>query len=126
MIEKLFSSGVYDASKRMLDISVRRHEALSLNLANVESPGYKRVDLPKSFGVALREAIQTGSAGRVTVPELVRDMDSASQRKDGNNVVLQEELLAMNKNAAEYEVLTEFVSGSMKTLKMAISGHTQA
>ena len=125
MIEKLFSSVTYDASKRLMDVSLRRHEALSLNLANVESPGYKRVDLPKNFASALKEAIQAGKGGSVEVPQLVRDMDSAAQRKDGNNVVLQEELLAMNKNAAEYEVLTEFVSGSMKTLKMAISGHAQ-
>lgn len=125
MIEKLFSSPTYDASKRLLDISLKRHEALSLNLANVESPGYKRVDLPKDFQNALRQAIQGGNGGGVVVPELVQDLDSAAQRKDGNNVVLQDELLAMNKNAAEYEVLTEFVSGSMKTLKMAILGHAQ-
>jgi flagellar basal-body rod protein FlgB len=125
MIEKLFSSPTYDASKRLLDISLKRHEALSLNLANVESPGYKRVDLPKDFQNALRQAIQGGTGGGVAVPELVQDLDSAAQRKDGNNVVLQDELLAMNKNAAEYEVLTEFVSGSMKTLKMAILGHAQ-
>ncbi len=126
MIDKIFSSTSYDASKRMLDISLRKHEALSLNLANVESPGYKRMDLPRDFPAALREAVRAGEAGKMTVPELVRDTDSSAQRKDGNNVVLQEELLAMNKNAAEYEVLTEFVSGSVKTLKMAISGHAQS
>lgn len=125
MIEKLLSSANYDASKRLLDVAILRHEALSSNIGNLETPGYKRVDLPKDFQTALNEAIKSGKSSSVAFPHLIADLDSPAQRKDGNNVVLQDELMAMNKNAAEYEALTEFVSGSVRTLKMAISGRTQ-
>jgi flagellar basal-body rod protein FlgB len=59
------------------------------------------------------------------VPAVVVDLESPAQRKDGNNVVMQDELMAMNKNAAEYEALSEFVSGTIKTLRMAVVGHAQ-
>jgi len=125
MIEKLLSSANYDASKRLLDVAILRHEALSSNIGNLETPGYKRVDLPKNFQTALNEAIKSGKTASIAFPNLIADLDSPAQRKDGNNVVLQDELMVMNKNAAEYEALTEFVSGSVRTLKMEISGRTQ-
>ena len=124
MIERLLSSPNYDATKRLLDVSILRHEALAANIGNLETPGYKRLDLPKDFQTAMNEALRSGSVKSLTLPGLEADVQTPAQRKDGNNVVLQDELMAMNKNAAEYEALTDFVSGSIKTLRMAISGHT--
>ena len=125
MIERLFSSPNYDAAKRLLDVSVLRHEALASNIANLETPGYRRVDLPKDFQTAFNQALRSGKPKTVTVPGLIQDNDSPAQRKDGNNVLLQDELMSMNKNAAEYEALSEFVTGTMKTLHMAIAGRSQ-
>jgi flagellar basal-body rod protein FlgB len=56
------------------------------------------------------------------MPEVTQDIAARSQRKDGNNVVLDEELMQMGKNVIEYETLTDFVSGSLKQLRVAISG----
>ena len=58
------------------------------------------------------------------VPKVLTDYDSPSQRKDGNNVILQDELMAMSKNSAEYEALGDFVSYSMRILRMAITGRS--
>jgi flagellar basal-body rod protein FlgB len=58
------------------------------------------------------------------MPEVTQDIAARSQRKDGNNVVLDEELMQMGKNVIEYEALTDFVSGSLKQLRVAISGRT--
>ena len=58
----------------------------------------------------------------VKMPEVMQDMAARSQRKDGNNVVLDEELMQMGKNVIEYETLTDFVSFSLKQLRAAISG----
>ena len=49
MIENLYSANNYILSKKMLDASHIRHEALSNNIANAETPGYKRRDLPVTF-----------------------------------------------------------------------------
>jgi hypothetical protein len=69
-----------------------------------------------TFAESLDLALKAGS------PKVVTDLDSPAQRKDGNNVLLQDELMAMSKNSAEYEALGDFVSYSMRTLRMAISG----
>jgi flagellar basal-body rod protein FlgB len=43
-------------------------------------------------------------------------------RPDGNSVEIEEELLAMNRNAVEYDFVTEMVSRNIKQLRLAITG----
>jgi flagellar basal-body rod protein FlgB len=125
MIDKLFSSPSYEGSKVLMDIAITRQEIFSSNLGNIETPGYKRIELSKDFSKVFAEAMKAGKPSSVKAPEVYTDLDSPAQRKDGNNVVLQDELLAMNKNGAEYETMVDFVNGSMRTLKMAIQGRSQ-
>ena len=125
MIEKLFSSPSYDGSKFLMDVAVLRQEIFASNLGNLETPGYKRLEVDRSFSKAFAEAMKAGAPAKVALPKVGQDLLSPSQRKDGNNVVLQDELLAMGKNGGEYEALVDFVSGSMRTLKMGITGRTQ-
>ena len=55
MIEALFNQPNYQATKKLLDVSVLRHEALASNLANLETPNYKRIDVaPASKWTATR------------------------------------------------------------------------
>lgn len=125
MIEKIFSSPSYDGSKVLMDVAVMRQEILSSNLGNIETPGYKRMEISKDFGKAFAQAMKAGKPSSVAMPGVNVDLVSPSQRKDGNNVMLQDELLAMGKNGAEYETMVDFINGSMRTLKQAITGHTQ-
>ena len=124
MIEQLFSSANYRATKQLLDVAVLRHEALATNIANVETPHYKRVDLPKEFAQQLAARIRTGDAGSMPIPEVVEDATATSVRKDGNNVDIDKEMMGLSKNAAEFDMLTEFVSGSLKQLRLAITGRS--
>ena len=124
MIEKILSSPVYEGSKMLLDVAVRRQEIFASNLGNIDTPGFKRLEINKDFTKVFADAMKAGKPTSVAMPEVVKDIKSPSQRKDGNNVVLQDELLAMNQNGAEYEALAEFVSGPMRMMKMAMSGRT--
>jgi flagellar basal-body rod protein FlgB len=124
MIDRLFASNTYTASKDLLDAAALRQEALASNVANAETPGYKRVDLEQNFATAFAAHLRSGETGAGPTAKLVQDAASTSQRADGNNVEIDKELLAMGKNGAEYETLTEFVSGSLKQLRMAITGRT--
>lgn len=124
MIEQLFSSANYQATKQLLDVAMVRHEALAANLSNIETPGYKRVDLPKDFAQEFAAHVRAGGGSTVPTPKIVEDSAASSRRKDGNTVQLDKELLAMSKNEAEYDMLTEFVSGSIKQLKLAITGRS--
>ena len=124
MIEQLFSSTNYQATKHLLDAANLRHEALAANIANLETPGYKRVDLPKDFSQEFATHLRAKEMKNLPMPQLAEDTASSSLRKDGNNVQLDKELLALSKNSTEYDTLTEFVSGSIKQLRLAITGRT--
>ncbi len=106
----------------MLDATLLRHQGIASNIANVETPGYQRVDLPQDFAKEFAKQVKAGEAVEVTVPKLVEDITRTSSRMDGNNVELDKELLQMGDNALQYETLTEFVSSSIRQLKLAITG----
>lgn len=131
MIDQIFSGGSYQAVKHMLDLTSQRHEALAGNIANVETPGYHRVDLDRAavanFQSSMRTAADTGSFEAASAPNqpAVRttlDTLAHATRADGNNVEIDQELLTMSKNTVEYSTLSEFASSSLKCLRMAISG----
>ncbi len=124
MIDRLFSAPTYNASKALLDASALRQEALAANIANAETPGYKRVDLDASFATEFATRLRSGQVASAPAPKLVTDVGATTERVDGNTVELDKELLAMGKNGAEFEVLTDFISGSLKQLRMAITGRS--
>ena len=61
MVNGLFSGSNYEGLKKMLDATVMRHEAISSNLANLETPNYKRIDVDSSFSSELGRAIRMSS-----------------------------------------------------------------
>lgn len=122
MIEALFSSSNYEASKRLLDAVHLRHEAIASNLANVETPGYKRVDLTPDFYTEFNTLLKAGEVHKAPAPVIKEDAAAVSTRLDGNNVEIEQELLRLSSNALHFEVLSEFVSGSLKQLRLAVTG----
>jgi flagellar basal-body rod protein FlgB len=124
MIESLFSDPNYAASKLLLDATAERHEALASNIANLETPGYKRVDLSKNFTDTFATQVKAGQLDNIPQPTVEVDPNGGTSRQDGNNVQLDKELMAMSSNSLQYDTLTEFVSSSLKQLQMAISGKT--
>lgn len=124
MIDQIYERENYVLAKKLLDVSHARHEAISGNLANAETPGYKRVDIKTDFAEQLQKLaksndIESISALRAT---LETDLNSPSVRPDGNNVQLDSELMKMNENAMQYEFLTQYTANSMKRIKTAITG----
>jgi flagellar basal-body rod protein FlgB len=108
----------------LLDAASARHTAIASNIANVETPGYKRVDLSPSFNAHLKAALKNGHVPEHSLkPEIVVDAQAPTSRADGNTVQIDQELLEMNRNTADYEVLTQMTSGSFRLLKTAITGN---
>jgi len=68
--------------------------------------------------------MSTGAFGsEVLKPTLSTDPSATNTKPDGNNVEIESELLAMNRNSVEYDYLTQVVSSNLKQLKMAITGN---
>ena len=65
MIEALFSQPNYLAAKKTLDAVVLRQEAIANNIANLETPGYKRIDVSASFNEQLQTALTKEDAGEL-------------------------------------------------------------
>ena len=122
MIEALFSDANYVAQKKLLDATIIRHQALASNIANIETPGYKRVDLPKNFNDEFAARLRAGESQAIPRPAMVEDSSAVAQRPDGNTVNLDKELLTMSGNSMQFETLGEFVSASLRQLKLAITG----
>jgi|SRR5262249_31396560 len=122
MIEALFSDPNYVAQKKLMDATVVRHEALAANIANVETPGYKRVDLPKEFNEEFATHLRAGQTGLMPKPVIAEDAGAITQRPDGNTVDLDKELLTMSNNTMQFETLGDFVSASLQQLRLAITG----
>jgi flagellar basal-body rod protein FlgB len=98
MIDGLFSQTNYVAAKRLLDYTALRHEAIASNLANVETPHYRRTDVAPSFTTELQQALAAGDTARVSEAHLrlAPDPTALAQRKDGNTVDLEAELMRLN------------------------------
>jgi flagellar basal-body rod protein FlgB len=124
MIDALFSQPNYLAAKKMLDCTVLRHEAIASNLANVETPNYKRLDVSPSFETQLQQAIATNDPQQIaaTQPELAVDTQATSGRSDGNTVLLETEMMKLNQNMVEHTLETQLVSNSLLKLRTAITG----
>jgi flagellar basal-body rod protein FlgB len=124
MIDPVFQSDNYQLARKLLDASVVRQEAIASNIANADTPGYRRLDLAPDFATQLRNHLEAGnfSEAESLKPNIVEDPAARTVRPDGNSVEMESELIAMNRNTVEYDYLTEVVSRNIKQMKIAING----
>ena len=123
MIDGLFASANYQGVKRMLDATVLRQEAIASNLANVETPHYKRVDVSPTFASKLSQAISSGSPAAVSSIKatIVVDQNAVAQNRDGNSVQLEKEMMHLQKNIVAHHLQTQMLTGTFDKLRAAIS-----
>ena len=125
MIDPIFQTDNYQLARKLLDASVMRQEAIATNIANAETPGFRRIDLAPDFAVQLKARMAAGDFGKTSNsirPQLVEDANARSVRPDGSTVEIERELMQMNRTAVEFDYLSEIVSNNIKRLKLAISG----
>ena len=124
MIDALFNQPNYLAAKKTLDVVALRQEAIASNIANLETPGYKRVDVAPTFQAELDRACASGNAEQISAlkPTLAVDPTAIANGRDGNSVSLERELMLMNQNTLTNALETQLVSGTFSKLRMAITG----
>lgn len=130
MIDPIFQSGNYQLARKLLDGAVLRQEAIASNIANSETPGYRRMDITGDFASELRARVATMGASAASLsdlqPHLAEDPRARTVRPDGNSVEVENELLEMNRNTMEYNFMADVVSYNIKQLRVAITGRTTA
>jgi flagellar basal-body rod protein FlgB len=126
MIDALFNQSNYLATKKMLDATALRHEAIASNLANIETPGYQRLDLAPAFSAELQRAMSSHCAGAVAElkPSLAVDSRAVAANRDGNTVQLETELMALSQNTMAHTLETQLVTNQLLRLRLAITGRS--
>jgi flagellar basal-body rod protein FlgB len=125
MIDPIFQSDTYQLARKLLDATSLRQEAIASNIANAETPGYRRLEIAPDFATELSARLATGASPQTLntlQPHLTEDQHARSVRPDGNSVEIERELLEMNRNSVDYEYLSDLVSYNIKQLRTAITG----
>lgn len=124
MIDAIFSQPGYAATKKMMDATALRHEAIASNIANIETPNYKRIDIAPTFQAELRAAMGSKDISKISAlaPGLAEDATAVAANRDGNTVQLETELLKLNQNTLAHSLETQLVTGTLLKLRLAISG----
>jgi flagellar basal-body rod protein FlgB len=126
MINGLFNSSNYQTAVKLMDATVLRHTAIASNIANIETPNYKRIDVAPDFVKELKSAAASGDSYQVAKlkPQLVQDINAIPRRLDGNTVQLESELVMLNQNNLEHALETQLINSSLLKLRLAITGKT--
>jgi flagellar basal-body rod protein FlgB len=91
-----------------------RQRAIAGNVANLETPGYtaKKVE----FETSLREALDRGTG--VAAPSTVRSTNPSLP--NGNNVLLEEEMVELQDTNLRYQLAIEAVTSKLNLIRSSM------
>jgi flagellar basal-body rod protein FlgB len=132
---------LFGFTHQLLELSMRaraaRHEVLSANIANADTPGFRPKDLdfdsvirtameldnrPVSREQQMDEILSGRPAFEAAIYEPATDRQShGEERLDGNRVSLDRQIALLNENALSYEANLMFFSRAMAKLRYVIS-----
>ncbi len=131
----MFGSGAFDyvdVLKKAADASYYRNEILSNNVANVDTPGYKRKDL--EFEEHLNRALERAGDMNSTLSEKVHNVDLSdakmvayiddgdlSYRLDDNNVDIAREEVELASNQLVYNGLVDSMTQEFSRIKSVLT-----
>jgi len=132
MLQEIKESQSTDWLERAMDRSALRSQLLAHNIANVNTPNYKRLDL--KFEDFLNDSTQTALPLRVTnqkhltqatsvtyAPQIIQEKNT-SNRADHNNVDPDYEMVQVSENSLYFQALTTSWKKQMTRVRQAIEG----
>jgi flagellar basal-body rod protein FlgB len=105
---------------QLLDAAAMRHRVLAQNVANVNTPGYRRKDVQFEDEFARAMSVADGGPVPPVRPRVV--IADGPERVDGNTVDLDREMNNVQKNALLYEAAAQIVASRVATLRAAVAG----
>ena len=97
-----------------------RQKAIANNVANLETPGYRRIDV--KFEELLAKSLD--SSGAVDISELEPQIYQPKQttvKSNGNDVTLENEVGAMIKNSLRYQTYIRLLNKRYRQIELAIN-----
>ncbi len=99
--------------ERALAAANVRQKTLAHNVANVDTPGFKRFDL------AMRSALEQDAG--VPLTKSVYQQSQTSLRLDGNNIDIEQEMTLVAENEAYFNAVANSLSKQLVTMRHIIS-----
>lgn len=128
----MINSNVYNyvnVLDKAADAAWTRNEVLSNNIANVDTPNYKRQDVQfESYLLAELEGADSSSLSSAVAgidldglnSTTYTDSSSLSYRLDGNNVDIDTENVELSSNQLKYQALVSSISKEFGMIKSAM------
>jgi flagellar basal-body rod protein FlgB len=102
-----------------MTISANRQKVIANNIANVDTPGFRRKEL--KFEDVLLEAVESNDLESIRKVEgTIIESDEPTIRNDGNNVNIDKEMGLLNRNSLAYSVYTELYAKKLEMLRLAM------
>ncbi|WP_026893858.1 flagellar basal body rod protein FlgB [Clostridiisalibacter paucivorans] len=120
--------------KKAMDGAWLRNEAISNNISNVNTPGYKRikVDFEKILDDSIeKKYLELDTTNNRHINQtydnknfmpIVKKDNFYSTKKDGNNVNIDVEMANLAKNTVYYNALSRMASDEISKIKTIING----
>ena len=106
------------ALQRAISGAAMRQEVLANNLANAETPGFRRSDV--DFQSTLAQAMKSGDAEVIEGTTFAAQQETQVMRADGNGVDIDVEAATMAKNALAYDALISVAKARVMIFKTAM------
>jgi flagellar basal-body rod protein FlgB len=127
-VNDISDSAILAALRRQMNQSVARQTAAASNLANIDTPGYKTreasfddvLDDELGASLSLTNTGHIGGAGNDPAAAM-KEVDGLPERRDGNNVQLDRELLAMTSAAGDFTKAQTALAAKFRLVRYAIN-----
>ena len=125
-LDSLFNTPALQSLSLTMNEAALRHQAIASNIANVNTPGFKRLDVSSNFEQAFTNALNNVSEGQPAGEMPDATIETAAEqgpaRPDGNTVQIEQEMVNMAQNSARYEFAGQMLANNFHGLKYAITG----
>jgi flagellar basal-body rod protein FlgB len=106
------------ALTKLLDTLSARHQVVTTNIANLDTPGYRTKDV--NFRSVLEHAQEEGFLHVDSRPQVV-EVDGLMERPDGNNVSLERESLLLAQTQLQFSAGVQLLRSEFRRLSTAIN-----
>lgn len=108
-MDKLIKPDAIALYEKMLDFAALRHKVIANNIANVNTPGFRRSDV--EFAEELGRALQDRGLGGVSGLQFkLTQPNETPIRNDDNNVSVDKEMASLAENAIMYQVYAQLLT----------------
>ncbi len=102
-----------------LDFHRQRHSVLAGNVANVDTPDFRPIDIERTVVAHAPGAEGDMNLSGTDSVDFFFDDDNAAPNMDGNTVNLERELAKIDANRVRYNTTSRLVSKRLATLRYA-------